>query len=89
MLHTSSHPRRQQQRGTRSVSTTTNSVDTDDVNIDDADEMGALQRKVLYALSSALRGNVDVQVAIALPHHLISPNLSVPRGHAVDFDPPS
>lgn len=39
-----------------------NSMDTDVVDTDDVDEMSVLQRKVLYALSSALRGNVDVQV---------------------------
>ena len=60
LLHSSSHPhRRQQQRGrTKSF---------DDADTGDVDEMSVLQRKVLYALSSALRGNVDVQVCITCP----------------------
>ena len=62
LLHSSSHPHRrqwQQQRARNSKS-----FDTDDADTGDDDEMSVLQRKVLYALSSALRGNVDVQVCI-------------------------
>ena len=64
LLHSSSHPRhdRQQQRARTKSSARMNSMDTDVVDTDDVDEMSVLQRKVLYALSSALRGNVDVQV---------------------------
>jgi len=59
LLHSSSHAhRRQQQEGN------TKSFDTDDADTGDVEQMSVLQRKVLYALSSALRGNVDVQVCI-------------------------
>ena len=71
LLHSSSHPhqrrQQQQQRAKTGSNTTTKSVDTDDADVGDIDEMSVLQRKVLYALSSALRGNVDVQVCIQYP----------------------
>lgn len=63
LLHSSSHPhRRQQQRQQQQGNT--KSFDTDDADTGDVEQMSVLQRKVLYALSSALRGNVDVQVCM-------------------------